>query len=122
VACLRVTLLRPRYGAQEEAQRLLEQLDEVLSSSEGLVLSFVTQIAADRLGRIALWRSKEAANHEATRESILALRSRLHYVSVDTQEVLMEVQSGHVPQELTTMLAGDLDVQEARELVSGGVA
>ena len=44
MACLRLTLLRPRAGATEETQRLLEELDAALCNSEGLVLSFVTQV------------------------------------------------------------------------------
>jgi hypothetical protein len=113
MACLRLTLLRPRPGASEETQRLLEALDDTLCESEGLVLSFVTQVQTDRLGRVALWHSKDDANREATREHILSLRSRLRHLSLDTQEVLMEVKSGHVPQELTSLLAGDLDVDNA---------
>ncbi len=122
MACLRLTLLRPRPGASEEVQRLLEDLDESLAGSEGLVLSFVTQVETDRLGRVALWHSKEDANHEATREHILSLRSRLRHLSMDTQEVLMEVKSGHVPQELTSLLAGDLDIELNRKLVEAEVA
>ena len=110
MACLRLTLLQPRPGALEETQRLLEALDDALCDSEGLVLSFVTQVQTNRLGRVALWHTKDDANREATREQILSLRSRLRNLSVDTQEVLMEVKSGHVPQELTSLLAGDLDV------------
>ena len=110
-------MLRPRAGASEEVQRLLESLDEALAGSEGLVLSFVTQVETDRLGRVALWHSKEDANKEATREQILSLRSRLRYLSVETQEVLMEVKSGHVPPELTSLLAGDLDIASTGNLV-----
>jgi hypothetical protein len=122
MACLRLTLLRPRPGATEETQRLLEELDGALRGSEGLVLSFVTQVESDRLGRVALWHSKDYANREATREHILSLRSRLRHLSLDTQEVLMEVKSGHVPQELTSLLAGDLDIEETRNLVDAEVA
>lgn len=124
MACLRLTLLRPRSGASEEVQRLLEELDDALCGSAGLVLSFVTQVQTDRLGRVAVWHSKDDANREATREHILSLRSRLRYLSVDTQEVLMEVKSGHVPQELTSLLAGDLDVdaEEVRGLMGAGAA
>jgi hypothetical protein len=124
MACLRLTLLRPRPGAVDEVQRLLESLDEALCGSEGLVLSFVTQVQTDRLGRVALWHSRDDANREATREHILSLRSRLQHLSVNTQEMLMEVKSGHVPQELTSLLAGDLDVEtdEARGLVGPGIA
>ena len=111
-----------RPGATEETQRLLEALDEALCSSEGLVLSFVTQVKTDRLDRVALWPSKEDANREATREHILSLRSRLRYLSLETQEVLMEVKSGHVPQELTSLLAGHLGAVAAPGLVGAEVA
>jgi len=112
VACLRMTLLRPRPGATADVQALLEELDASLAGSEGLLLSFVTGVESNRLGRIAFWHSKEAANREATRDHVLALRSRLRILSLDTQEVLMEVKSGHVPPELASMLAGYADLDE----------
>jgi hypothetical protein len=110
MASLRMTLVRPRPGASGEAQRLLEDLDESLAGSPGLVFSFVTQAEANALVRVAIWRSKEAANRQATREHVLSVRSRLRFLSLDTEEVLMEVKPGHVPKELTALLAGDLDV------------
>ena len=110
MACLRLTLLRPRPGAIAETQRLLEDLDQALSAADGLLLSFVTQVETDRLGRVALWHTKEDANRAATREHTLSLRSRLRHLALDTQEVLMDVKSGHVPPELTALLAGNLDV------------
>ncbi len=122
MACLRLTLLRPRIGATEEVQRLLDQLDESLASAEGLVLSFVTQVETDRLGRVSLWHSKEDANRVATQEHILSLRSRLRHLSTDTQEVLMEVKSGHVPPEMTSLLAGDLDIENLRAPVTAETA
>ena len=110
MACLRMTLLRPRPGATQDVQALLEELDASLAGSEGLLLSFVTQVEANRLGRVAFWRSKDEANREATRDHVLSLRSRLRFLSVETQEVLMEVKSGHVPPELASLLAGDLEI------------
>ncbi len=119
---MRLTLLRPRDGRREEVQRLVEDLDGELAGSDGLLLSFVTQ-EGDRVGRMSLWQSKDDANREATRERILSLRSRIRYLSIETQEVLMEVQSGHVPRELTALLAGDLVTDEsARELATTEVA
>ena len=82
----------------------------------------MTQVKTDRLGRVAFWHSKEDANREATREHILSLRSRLRYLSLETQEVLIEVKSGHVPQELTSLPAGHLGAVEAPELVGAEVA
>ncbi len=122
MACLRLTLLRPRAGSRDDVQRLVEDLDEELAGSDGLLMSFVTQ-EGDRVGRVSLWHSKEDANREATRERILSLRSRIRYLSMETQEVLMEVQSGHVPRELTALLGGDLVTDEsARELATTEVA
>jgi hypothetical protein len=108
-----MTLLKPRPGATADVQELLEELDASLAGSEGLLLSFVTQVEANRLGRVAFWSSKDEANREATRDHVLSLRSRLRFLSVETQEVLMEVKSGHVPPELASLLAGDLDVDTA---------
>jgi hypothetical protein len=109
MACLRVTLLRPRQGVTADVQALLEELDASLAGSEGLLLSFVTEVEANRLGRVAFWQSKEAANREATRDHVLSLRSRLRFLSLDTQEVLIEVKSGHVSPGLASILAGDVD-------------
>ena len=109
-------MLRPRPGATDEVQRLLDDLDESLSGAHGLVLSFVMQVEPDRLGRVALWHSREDADREATREHTLSVRSRLRHLSMDTQEMLMEVKSGHVPKELTSLLAGDLDIEAKRDL------
>lgn len=110
MACLRLTVLRVRPGMKLEAQELLEDLDESLSGSEGLLMSFVTQMEGERLGRISLWHSKDAANHEATRDHVLAIRARLRHMAAETQELLMEVKSGHVPEELAEMLSGELHV------------
>jgi hypothetical protein len=117
-----MTLLRPRAGAAEDVQRLLEELDRSLASAEGLLLSFLTRLEAGRLGRIAFWQSKEAANREATREHVLSLRSRLRLLSAETEEVLMEVRSGHVPPELVALMAGDLESDTAEQLAEPEVA
>jgi hypothetical protein len=103
-----MTLLRPRPGGTADVQALLEELDASLAGSEGLLMSFVTEVESNRLGRVALWHTKEDANREATRDHVLALRSRLRFLSVDTQEVLMEVKSGHASPDLASMLAGVL--------------
>jgi hypothetical protein len=122
MACLRMTLLRPRPGASGDVQALLEELDASLAGCDGLLLSFVTQVESNRLGRISFWQSKEAANREATRDHVLSLRSRLRLLSIDTQEVLMEVRSGHVPPELASWLPGDVDLDTISHLEEAEVA
>lgn len=90
--------LEPRPGAQGELLELLEELDATLASAPGLLLSLVVSQDAHNIGRISVWRSKEDANREAISDHTLALRSRLRYLSVRTEERLLELTSGHFPQ------------------------
>jgi len=107
MACLRLTLIEPKPGNREEMQTVLA----MLARTPGLIFSFVTEIEADRLGRIALWQSKEAANHVALREDVLALRARLRSLALDTEETLMELRSGYLPEPLAALMAGETAMQ-----------
>jgi hypothetical protein len=107
MACLRLTMIEPREGYREETQAALTMLDEKLATAPGLIFSFVTEIETDKLGRIALWRSKEEANHTAMREDIMALRAQLRRLAPDTEETLMDLSSGHMPEALSAFIAGD---------------
>jgi hypothetical protein len=111
MACLRLTLIEPKPGNREEMQTVLAMLDEKLARTPGLIFSFVTEIEADKLGRIALWQSKEAANHVALREDVLALRARLRSLALDTEETLMELRSGYLPEPLAALMAGETAMQ-----------
>ena len=111
MACLRLTLIEPAPGNEREAQRVMATLDACLARTPGLILSFVTDAGSGRVGRISLWQSKEAANQVALRDDILALRSHLKRLSRSTEETLMELKSGHVPDQLAAQLAGNLDVE-----------
>ena len=97
MANLRLTLLRPHLGAEEEVHHLLKELDESLAEAPGLLFSFVLGQEHSRLGRVSLWLSKDEANREAISPRILSLRSRLRLLSVDTEEMLLRVESGHMP-------------------------
>lgn len=111
MACLRLTLIEPTPGNEQEAQRVMEALDGCLAQTPGLILSFVTEVEGSRVGRVSLWNSKEDANQVALRDDILALRSQLRRLSVNTEESLMDLKSGHVPRLLAAQLAGDLDIE-----------
>jgi hypothetical protein len=111
MACLRLTLIEPSPGKEREAQRVMGALDECLARTPGLILSFVTDAGSGRIGRISLWHSKEDANQVALRDDILALRSQLKRLARTTEETLMDLKSGHVPDQLAAQLAGDLDVE-----------
>jgi hypothetical protein len=111
MACLRLTLIEPAPGNEREAQRVMEALDGCLAQAPGLILSFVTKVEGYRMGRISLWHSKEDANQVALRDDILALRSQLRRLSVNTEETLMDLKSGHVPEQLAAQLAGAVDIE-----------
>jgi hypothetical protein len=121
MACLRLTLIEPKQGNREEMQEVLTLLDAKLAKTPGLIFSFVTEIETDKLGRIALWRSKDQANHIAMREDVLALRARLRSLALNTEETLMELHSGYLPEPLSALLAGDM-VMEPVAFNLGAVA
>ena len=121
MACLRLTLIEPAPGNEREAQRIMEELDQSLAGTPGLILSLVTEIESYRLGRVSLWQSKEDANHVALRDDILALRSQLRLLALSTQETLMELKSGHLPEQLAAQLAGDLEAEPIATIL-GAVA
>jgi hypothetical protein len=100
-----LTLLKPRPDSDEEVRRLLEELDAEVAESPGLILSFIAA-REQKLGRVSLWQSKQDANREATNDRTLSLRSRLRYLSVEAEESMMEVASGHLPEGLTDFFVG----------------
>lgn len=104
MAFLRLTLLKPRPDTDEEVRRLLEELDAEIAESPGLILSFIAA-REQRLGRVSLWKSKQDANREALSDRTLSLRSRLRYLSVEAEESMMEVASGHLPEGLSDFFA-----------------
>jgi hypothetical protein len=97
MAYLRLTLLEPRPGAEAELREVLEDLDASLADAPGLILSFVLS-QGPRLGRASLWLAKDEANREATTPHVLSLRSRLRFLSLATEETLLDVESGFVPE------------------------
>jgi hypothetical protein len=106
MACLRLTLIEPKPGKFDEMHAVLTMLDEKLAKTPGLIFSFVTESEADKLSRIALWHSKDEANHVAMRDDVLALRARLRSLALNTDETLMELHSGHLPESLAALIAG----------------
>jgi hypothetical protein len=101
---VRTTLLQPRPGTEAEVGDLLVELDEKLSRGQGLLFSMV--IAEPRLGRVSVWTSKDAANHEAVSDTTLSLRSRLRYLSLTAEESLLEVENAPATQPELEQLLG----------------
>ena len=98
MAFIRLTMVRPRPGSEQEVRRLMEELDSDLAESPGFIFSFVMTRESQRIGRVSLWRSKEDANREAMSQRTISLRSQLHHLSTETEESVMEVESGHLPE------------------------
>jgi hypothetical protein len=92
-------------------QTVLTLLDEKLAQTPGLIFSLVTEIESDRLGRFALWHSKDAANRVALRDDVLALRARLLSLALSTEETLMELRSGFLPEPLAALVAGGTAIE-----------
>jgi hypothetical protein len=105
LAWMRLTLVKPLPGNEPEALRVLKELDESIGPAPGLLFSIVLSRSAPRAGRISLWRSKGDAERETTSDRALALRSRLHTLSADTDESELEVEPGRLTEVLTASLA-----------------
>ncbi len=101
MTCMRLSLIQPKTGTEDEAKRLLEELDAHITSAPGLLFSFVLADGR-RFGRVSLWRSTEDANRQA--EHTLALRARLRLLAVEKEERLLAVRSGHVPADLVQVI------------------
>ena len=98
MAFMRLTMVRPRPGNEQQVRRLMEELDSDLAASPGFIFSFIIARESRRIGRVSLWRSKEDANREALSPRTLNLMSDLHELSLEAEESMMEVESGHLPE------------------------
>ena len=90
---IKIHQLRKDAMEREEAQlrdrqRLLNELESATSALPGFLMGgvFSDSEASDRLGRFALWSSREDADRASAVDRIMALRSELH----------RRIQAGHV--------------------------
>jgi hypothetical protein len=104
MACLRLTLIDPRLGFEDEARTLMKELDAGLASRDGFIMSLLVSDGRNRVGRLSLWESKQFADQSAGDLHVMAVRSRLHNISVPAEESLLEVESGHLPERLDSLL------------------
>ncbi|OFW65093.1 MAG: hypothetical protein A2Y74_08795 [Actinobacteria bacterium RBG_13_63_9] len=79
---IRISLMTPAEGRDEELRRLNEELSSFYQTRNGCLQSFVITAAdgSGELGRISIWESEEAAEHAANHEHSMSLRSRQHQV------------------------------------------
>ena len=85
---MRLTVVTPVPGETDEVLRLLNELESATSALSGFLMGgvFSDSEASDRLGRFALWSSREDADRASAVDRIMALRSELH----------RRIQAGHV--------------------------
>jgi hypothetical protein len=75
---IRLSLMVPKEGMTEQVLSLHQKLVDSLPSQPGFVRGFV--ITGDRWGRVGhlnIYESEEAADHVATTQHILSIRSEL---------------------------------------------
>ncbi|MBI2855667.1 MAG: hypothetical protein HYX93_02335 [Chloroflexi bacterium] len=88
-------LNRTAATKRTEVERLLDALEDHLSQQTGYIMGFrfVESEDENQVGRVSLWRSHEEADHAATIEHTVALRSRIHrLIDPGHLEVLVEVK------------------------------
>ena len=88
-------LTRTSSQKRVEVERVFDELEEYLSSLPGYILGFRFggHDDEDELGRVALWRTHEDADHAATRDHTVALRAQIHrLIDPGHMETLVEVK------------------------------
>jgi quinol monooxygenase YgiN len=85
---IRISLMTPAEGKLDEVRRLDEELSTFYQAQDGCLQSFVLTAAdgSGELGRMSIWESETTAEHAATLQQSMSLRSRLH----------LAVKRGHV--------------------------
>ena len=88
-------LLSTAANKRIELERLLDALEDHFSQQPGYIMGFRFGGVEDehQLGRIALWRDHRDADHAATMEHTVALRSQIHrLIDPGHMEILVEVR------------------------------
>ena len=94
---LRLSIMVPLPGSRAEVERLLTHLEDLLAKHPGYVMGgrFNAADNSNEVGRIGIWRSHAEADHAATDDDVIAVRSQLHQI----------IQPGHLERLYDT--AGD---------------
>ena len=93
----RISMMHMVPERRAEVAKLLAELEEFVSQQPGYVLGFqfANHEEENQLGRVSVWRTHEDADHAATLDHTMFLRSRLH----------MLIQAGHI--EALVEITGD---------------
>ncbi len=76
---MRISVLKPLPGRAKEIEHLSDELGEWLSKQPGFILGFRFGGAAhaNEVGRISIWESRQHADHAASLDHTVSLRSRI---------------------------------------------
>ena len=88
-------LTRTSANKRAEVELLFDELEEHLSGLPGYIMGFrfSGHEDEDEVGRVALWRTHEDADHAATLDHTIALRSEIHrLIDPGPMETLLEVK------------------------------
>lgn len=79
---VRVSLMKPKSGQVEHANALLDQLIEFYEQQPGYQGGYrlTPHDGSGRIGRIGIWDEQTSAEHAATDDHDMALRSELNMV------------------------------------------
>jgi hypothetical protein len=77
---MRLTVVTPVQGEADPVLRLLNELEEATAGLPGFIMGgvFTDSEASERVGRFALWGSREDADKASSVDRVMALRSELH--------------------------------------------
>ena len=79
---VRISLMQPKPGQADRVNELLDQLIDFYEDQPGYVTGYrlTPHDGSGRLGRIGVWEDDKSAEHAATADHDLALRSELNMV------------------------------------------
>ena len=86
---VRITLLSPRPGTEDEIQVLQRKLITFFAAQAGYKDGYLLH-ADGRLGRLTVWDSETAADLVANHDHVLALRSPLLYLLASDDELAFQ--------------------------------
>ena len=77
---MRLTVVTPVRGDASEVSRLLNELEGATAGLPGFLMGgvFTDSEASDRVGRFALWSTRDDADKASSGDRVMALRSELH--------------------------------------------